>query len=95
MNIQPLGDRVLVKVLEAETKSRGGIYLPDSAQEKPQQAKVVAVGDGKMLDSGERAKLSVKKGDVVLFGKYSGTEVKVDGDEYLMIREEEILAIIK
>ncbi|MBU0650372.1 co-chaperone GroES [bacterium] len=95
MSIQPLGDRVLVKVLEAVEKTKGGIILPDSAKEKPQEAKIVAVGEGKMLDNGQRAKMSVKKGDKVLFGKYSGTEVKFDGDEYLIIREDEILAIIK
>ena len=95
MNIQPLGDRVVVKALEAETKSKGGIILPETAKEKPQEGKVVAIGLGKLLDNGERAKMSVKKLDLVLYGKYAGTEIKIDGEEYLIISETEILAIIK
>ncbi|OED35815.1 co-chaperone GroES [PVC group bacterium (ex Bugula neritina AB1)] len=95
MAIQPLADRVLLKVLEAEEKTQGGIILPDTAKEKPQEGEVVEVGPGKLLDNGQRGSLSVAKGDRILFGKYAGTEIKVEGQEYLMIREDEILAIIK
>jgi len=93
-SITPLGDRVLVKRVEAEEKTAGGILLPDSAKEKPKEGKVVAIGDGKQLESGERSKFSVKKNDRVLFSAYAGTEVKVDGDEYLIMREDDILAIL-
>ena len=92
--IQPLSDRVLVRVLEAEAKTKGGILIPDTAKEKPQQAEVVAVGKGKVQD-GKTIALEVKVGDKVLFGKYSGTEITVSGDEFLMLREEDIVAIIK
>lgn len=96
MDIQPLGDRILVKALEAEEKTKGGIVIPDTAKEKPQEGKVVAVGKGKVLDSGSIQPPEVKKGDKVLYGKYSGTEVTTkDGEELLMMREEDILAIIK
>ncbi len=96
MNIKPLGDRVLVQILAAEEESKGGILLPDSAKEKPQEAKVVAVGQGKVLESGKIQAPEVKAGDKVLFGKYSGTEVTTkDGEEYLMLRAEDILAILK
>jgi chaperonin GroES len=96
MNIQPLGDRVVVKPLEAEEKTKGGIVLPDTAKEKPQEGKVVAVGKGKVLESGATQALEVKVGDRVLYGKYSGTEVTTkDGEELLIMREEDILAIIK
>ncbi len=96
MAIKPLGDRVLLKVLEAQEKSAGGIYLPDNAKEKPQQAEVIAVGEGKVLDSGSYQKPEVKKGDIVLFGKYSGTEVTDSkGEAYLIVKEEDILAIVK
>ena len=94
-DIQPLDDRILVKRLEAEEKTVGGIVLPDTAKEKPQKGEVVAAGPGKMLDSGKRAQLSVKVGDEVLFGKYSGTEVKVSGEEYLIMRESDVLARIE
>jgi len=94
MNIRPLGDRVLVKRVEAEEKTAGGILLPDSAQEKPKEGKVIAVGDGKLLDSGERSTFSVKKGDRVLFTSYAGTEVKLDGEEYMIMREDDILGVI-
>ena len=90
--IRPLDDRVVVKVLDAEEVSSGGILLPDSAKEKPQRGKVTAVGDGRLLDSGTRAKLEVKSGDVVLYGKYAGSDVKVDGQDYKILRESEILA---
>jgi len=91
--VKPLGDRVLVKRIEAEEKTAGGIVLPDTAKEKPKEGEIVAVGEGKMLDSGKRADVQVKKGDRVLFSSYAGTEVKVDGEEYLIMREDDILAI--
>ena len=94
MNVKPLNDRVLVKRTEELTVTKGGIVIPDTAKEKPIEGKVVAVGPGKMSDQGQRMALQVKDGDRVLFGKYSGTEIKVEGEEYLMMREEDILAII-
>ncbi len=93
MKLRPLHDRVIVERMEEETTSPGGIVIPDSATEKPSRGKVVAVGNGKMLDSGEVRALDVKTGDTILFGKYSGTEVKVDGDEYLVMREDDIMAV--
>ena len=96
MNIQPLGDRVIVKPLEAEEKSKGGIVLPDSAKEKPQEGKVVAVGKGKVKENGDVQALELKKGDRVLYGKYSGTEISTsDGEDYLIMKEEDIFAIVK
>jgi chaperonin GroES len=95
MNIRPLHDRVVVKRVEEDKTSAGGIVIPDSATEKPIEGKVVAVGNGKILDSGEVRALDVKKDDKILFGKYSGTEVKVDGDEYLVMREDDIMGIIE
>lgn len=96
MNIQPLGDRVVIKPLEAESKTKGGIVLPDTAKEKPQEGKVVAVGKGKTLDNGSTQHLEVKVGDKVLYGKYSGNEITTkEDDELLIMREEDILAIIK
>jgi len=96
MKIQPLGDRVVVKPLEAESKTKGGIVLPDTAKEKPQEGKVVAVGKGKVLDNGTIQALEVKVGDKVLYGKYSGNEITTkEGEELLIMREEDILAIIK
>ena len=95
MNIRPLHDRVIVKRVEEEKTSPGGIVIPDSATEKPIQGEVVAVGNGKLLDSGELRKLDLKKGDTVLFGKYSGTEVKVGGDEYLVMREDDIMGVVE
>ena len=92
MNIRPLDDRIVVEPMEAEEKTAGGIVLPDTAKEKPQKGKVVAVGDGKMLDDGERAPLSVKKGDVVLYAKYGGTEIKVEAKDLLILRESDVLA---
>jgi chaperonin GroES len=94
MKVKPLNDRVLVKRTEELTVTKGGIVIPDSAKEKPIEGKVVAVGPGKMSEQGQRMSLQVKEGDKVLFGKYSGTEIKVEGEEYLMMREEDILAII-
>ena len=93
MKLRPLHDRVIVKRMEEETTSPGGIVIPDSATEKPSRGEIIAVGNGKLLDSGDVRALDVKKGDTVLFGKYSGTEVKVDGDEYLVMREDDIMAV--
>ncbi|MCK5720823.1 MAG: co-chaperone GroES [Thiomargarita sp.] len=95
MKIRPLHDRAIVKRVEEEKKSAGGIVLPDSATEKPIRGKVVAVGKGKILDNGEVRPLDIKEGDVVLFGKYSGTDVKVDGEELLVMREEDIMGVIE
>ncbi len=96
MNIQPLGDRVVVKPLEAENKTKGGIVIPDTAKEKPQEGKVMAVGKGKALENGSVQSLEVKVGDKVLYGKYSGNEITTkDGEELLIMKEEDILAIIK
>jgi chaperonin GroES len=94
MAVKPLDDRVLVKQCEAEEKTAGGIVLPDTAKEKPQRGKVVAVGAGKLLDSGKRGEMCLKKGDEVFYGKYAGTEIKIDGDEYVIIRESDVLAIV-
>ena len=93
--INPLDDRVVVERLEQEDVTTGGIFLPETAKEKPQQGKITAVGPGKLLESGERGKLSVKKGDLVLFAKYSGTDVEVDGKELLIMRESDLLAIVE
>jgi chaperonin GroES len=94
MNIRPLHDRLLVKRVAEEEKSKGGIIIPDTAKEKPVEGKVVAVGNGKILEDGKVRPLEVKKGDRILFGKYSGTEIKIEGEEHLILREEEVLAII-
>lgn len=95
MNIKPLGARVVIKALEKEERTKSGILLPDTAKEKPQQGKVVAVGPGRLLESGAKVALEVKEGDTVIFSKYSGTEVKVDGDEYIILDgERDILAIV-
>jgi len=94
MNIRPLNDRLLVQRLEEEEKTAGGIIIPDSAKEKPAQGKVVAVGPGKANDAGERIALQVKEGDVILFSKYGGTDVKLDGEDYLIMREDDVLGII-
>ena len=95
MAIRPLDDRVVVEPLEAEEKTQGGIVLPDSAKEKPTKGKVISVGEGKLLDSGKRADLLVKKGDKVLYGKYAGTEITVGGKDYLILKENDILAKIE
>lgn len=96
MSIQPLGDRIVVKVLEPKEVSKGGILLPETAKEKPQEAKVIAVGKGRMADNGQIVALEVKVGDRVLYGKYSGTEITTtDGEELLIMKEEDILAIVK
>jgi chaperonin GroES len=94
MKLKPLGDRIVVKVLSQEEKTRGGIVLPDTAKEKPQEAEVVAVGSGRVLDNGQKMPLEVKEGDKVLFSKYGGTEVKVDGEEFLILSERDVLAIV-
>ncbi len=95
MNIRPLHDRVIVRRMELETTSAGGIVIPDSAAEKPSQGEVLAVGEGKKLDSGETKGLDVKVGDRVLFGKYSGNEVKVDGEDLIVMREDDIMAVLE
>jgi chaperonin GroES len=94
MNARPLHDRILVQRIEEGEQKIGGIIIPDSAKEKPQQGKVVAVGNGKVKDDGGRIALDVKAGDLILFGKYSGQEIKLDGEEYLIMREDEVLAVI-
>jgi chaperonin GroES len=93
--LRPLNDRILLERLEAEQKTAGGILIPDNAKEKPVEGKVVAVGNGKILENGSRQTLSVKAGDRVIFGKWSGSEVKIDGKEYLLVKEDEILAVVE
>jgi chaperonin GroES len=95
MAVKPLQDRILIKRVEEKETLKGGIIIPDTAKEKPQEGIVKAVGNGKVLDNGTRLKLEVKEGDRILFGKYSGTEIKVDGEDYLILREEEILGILE
>jgi len=95
MKVRPLYDRVLIKRLDTEEKTKGGIIIPDTAKEKPQEGKVIALGKGKLLDDGSTKALDVKVGDKVLFGKYSGTDINIDGEDYLILREEEILAIVE
>jgi chaperonin GroES len=94
-NVTPLGDKLLVRRLEAEEKTAGGIVLPDTAKEKPKEGKVIALGSGRLLEDGSRGSFQVKKGDRILFASYAGTEVKVDGDEYLLMPEEDVLAVVK
>ena len=95
MTIRPLHDRVLVKRIEESETRIGGIIIPDSAKEKPSQGEVIAVGDGKMLEDGKRAAVDVKAGDRILYGKYSGSDIRVDGEEYLIVREDEVLGIVE
>jgi chaperonin GroES len=95
MKIKPLHDRILVRRLEEDTKSAGGIIIPDNAKEKPIQGEVVAIGNGKVLDNGQVRAVAVKAGDKILFGKYSGTEVKLDGNEYLVMREDDVMAVLE
>ncbi|MGC1401360.1 MAG: co-chaperone GroES [Thermodesulfobacteriota bacterium] len=95
MKIRPLHDRVIVQRLEEEEKTKGGIIIPDTAKEKPQEGKVIAVGTGKILENGTKLALDVKVGNKILFGKYSGTEIKIEGEEYLMMREDDILGVIE
>ena len=92
--VRPLHDRLLVKRIEEQETVKGGIIIPDSAKEKPQEGEVIAVGNGKILDNGNKVELDVKAGDKILFGKYSGTDIKIDGEEYLILREDEVLAVI-
>jgi chaperonin GroES len=95
MKVRPLHDRIIVKRLEEEEKTKGGIIIPDTAKEKPIEGKVIAVGDGKIKEDGKKIPLEIKKGDRVLFVKYAGTEIKIDGEEHLMMKEDDILAIIE
>jgi chaperonin GroES len=95
MDLRPLHDRVMVRKLDEGEQIRGGIIIPDTAKEKPQQAEVIAVGDGKLLETGERAALDVKAGDRILFGKYSGSEIKIEDGEYLILKEDEILGVLE
>ncbi|MCX6103465.1 MAG: co-chaperone GroES [Bdellovibrionales bacterium] len=95
MTIKPLRDRIIVRRMNEEEKTKGGIIIPDSAKEKPQEGEIISVGAGKVLDDGKIMPLEVKKGDRILFGKYSGTEIKIDGEELLMMREEEVLGILE
>ncbi len=94
MGLKPLRDRIVVKQIDAEEKTKSGLVLPDSAKEKPQEAKVIAVGDGRLLDDGSIKGLEVKKGDRILYGKYSGTEINLEGEEFLILREEDVLAVV-
>jgi chaperonin GroES len=94
MNIRPLGDRIVVKALEAEVTTKGGIILPDTAKEKPQKGKVLSVGTGRILDNGTRVPLDVREGDIIIFSKYGGTEIKIDGEEYLIVSERDILGVV-
>jgi chaperonin GroES len=95
MNLRPLQDRIIVKRVEEETKTAGGLFIPETAKEKPQRGQIVAAGNGKKTEDGKVLPLDVKVGDIVLFGKYAGTEVKVDGEDYLMMREDDILAVVE
>lgn len=94
LNVRPLGDRVIIKPLPQEEKTKSGLIIPDTAKEKPQQGEVVAVGSGRILDNGTKVEMEVKTGNKVLYGKYSGTEIKLDGEEYLIVKESEILGIL-
>lgn len=94
MKVRPLNDKILVKRAEAQTKTKSGLFLPETAKEKPQEATIVAVGDGKLLDNGKRAAFQVKKGDKVIIGKWGGTEIKIDGEEHLVLSEDDILAVV-
>src|SRR5436309_3689337 len=94
MKVVPLNDKIVIKRLEAEERTAGGIVLPDTAKEKPQKGKIVAIGSGKLLDDGSRSSLTVKPGDTVLFGKYAGTEIKIDGEEHTIMRESELLGVL-
>lgn len=93
--LKPLGERIVIKVLSSEEVTSGGIVLPDTAKEKPQEGEVIAVGPGKLMDNGERSKMEVSVGDKIIFAKYAGTEVKVEGEKYLIISEKDVLAIVK
>jgi chaperonin GroES len=94
-SIRPINDRIIVQRIEDQEQMRGGLYIPDTAKEKPQEGKVIAVGNGKLLENGTRTPIDIKAGDKVLFGKYAGTEVKLDGEEYLILREDDVLGVIE
>ncbi|NLG17327.1 MAG: co-chaperone GroES [Fibrobacter sp.] len=94
MNVKPLADRVIIRPLESEQKTAGGIIIPDAAKEKPIKGEIVAVGPGKVAESGQKLEMSLKKGDVVLYGKYSGTEISIEGEDYLIMKESDVLAIV-
>jgi len=95
MNVRPLGDKIIVKRLEAETQTASGIFLPESAKEKPQKARVMRVGDGRLLDSGQRVPFTVKEGDTVILTKWGGTEIKISGEEYVVMGEDDVLAVVE
>ena len=95
ISIRPLNDRIIVRRMEEQEQMRGGLYIPDTAKEKPQEGEVLAVGNGKLLDSGQRIAIDLKAGDRILFGKYSGTEIKLDGEDYLILREDDVLGVVE
>lgn len=95
VNIRPLNDRIIARRLEDQEQMRGGLYIPDTAKEKPQEGEVLAVGNGKLLDNGQRIAIDLKAGDKILFGKYAGTEIKLDGNEYLILREDDVLGVVE
>jgi chaperonin GroES len=95
ISIRPLNDRIIVRRMEEQEQMRGGLYIPDTAREKPQEGEVLAVGNGKLLDNGQRIAIDLKAGDRILFGKYAGTEIKLDGEEYLILREDDVLGVVE
>jgi chaperonin GroES len=95
VNIRPLNDRIIVRRMEEQEQMRGGLYIPDTAKEKPQEGEVLAVGAGKLLETGQRIPIDLKAGDRILFGKYAGTEIKLDGEEYLILREDDVLGVVQ
>jgi chaperonin GroES len=95
VSIRPLNDRIIVRRMEEQEQMRGGLYIPDTAKEKPQEGEVLAVGNGKLLDNGQRIAIDLKAGDRILFGKYAGTEIKLDGEEYLILREDDVLGVVE
>jgi Co-chaperonin GroES (HSP10) len=95
VSIRPLNDRIIVRRMEEQEQMRGGLYIPDTAKEKPQEGEVLAVGNGKLLDSGQRIAIDLKSGDRILFGKYAGTEINLDGEEYLILREDDVLGVVE
>jgi chaperonin GroES len=95
VSIRPLNDRIIVRRMEEQEQMRGGLYIPDTAKEKPQEGEVLAVGNGKLLDNGQRIAIDLKSGDRILFGKYAGTEIKLDGEEYLILREDDVLGVVE
>jgi len=95
VSIRPLNDRIIVRRMEEQEQMRGGLFIPDTAKEKPQEGEVLAVGNGKLLDTGQRTPIDLKAGDRILFGKYAGTEIKLDGEEYLILREDDVLGVVE